>query len=799
MKVVRSWLLVTATLAVVLSGRVAGSEFKRAEHPFLLWTPAEIAALRKKIDTEPWAKDAYERMVASTDRLGDEMRNLFRYAVMGDRAAGDAEKKNLLTLLTAPDPLGAALEWRILAYDVLYQELTPGERRGLEDRFRRYIRYAIKPGGTYDTSLFNNERNYARYDGESGRYTRTNWLPNIIFPWKLSANLMAVVLRDEELIRETWAVHGSIQWYLDEYLGDLGFYSEEFSKMGSTPGALLLYCLGLRRLGLDELGFGYRGKGGATVRGHIESVLRITFPRIDLGSTRPRYPRVSAGDVRPWMPLEHSTVDGYFPDGSGGNELWRAHGAWGGPLRGRSPQWDRGKTEKMQTRLWFELGHRLWPDAGFDYFLVQMRSPDDEVFTPTLFFGIDPIEPGKVAPPPARSGVYSDRGLVMLRAEEGPEHWESAAPAVCLRLTANYAHNVNDTLALCGFYAFQRPIYLNPKSDPGYAFGFSRSVRSHCSVMVDGHIKVDDWGRTGSIEPQFTDDCTTRHAFEPEVKFVAARTRKRYDGVDETRALALTQDYLLDLFSCAGEKPHSYVWIVHTFGRAELAKAAAWKPSNDLADLIKELGDERSLKTRGENWTVTVRQVRPRREPDDSPLRGAWWSRKIGIRLAMLGQPETTAYVTATPKPRNPRPGRLGEMALVDGVTVLAARRAERAVFVALHEPFEGNPRVERFSRVAQRPEAVAVRVNGKPGSGVDDRLMLRIGDHHGDPVTLEGDDERFTFADFAFIRIHGDAVAVRGDLRAMRLHVGTSDSKLMVNGKARECRVEGGFMTWEP
>ena len=41
------------------------------------------------------------------------------------------------------------------------------------------------------------------------RYTRTNWLPNIIFPWKLSANLAAAALGDEQLIRETWATHGS--------------------------------------------------------------------------------------------------------------------------------------------------------------------------------------------------------------------------------------------------------------------------------------------------------------------------------------------------------------------------------------------------------------------------------------------------------------------------------------------------------------------------------------------------------------------------------------------------------------
>jgi len=191
---------------------VLAADVAKVKHPFLLWTSADLLAMREKIDTQPWAKKAYEEMVSSTDRQGDEIRHLFRYAVMGDQEAGQIEKKRLLSLLEDPDPLGTSLEWRILAYDVLYNELSPNERKAIERRLRRYIQYAVKPGGTYDGRLYSNERNYARYDGDEGRYTRTNWLPNIIFPWKISTNLAAAVLRDEKPIRETWAKHGSIQW-----------------------------------------------------------------------------------------------------------------------------------------------------------------------------------------------------------------------------------------------------------------------------------------------------------------------------------------------------------------------------------------------------------------------------------------------------------------------------------------------------------------------------------------------------------------------------------------------------------
>jgi hypothetical protein len=527
------------------------------------------------------------------------------------------------------------------------------------------------------------------------------------------------------------------------------------------------------------------------MRGHIESIIHITYPRIDLGTARPQYPRLTIGDVRGWFPFQDHTVAGYFADGEGGNELWRAHGAWGGRKRGSSKQWDRGKTEKMQLQLWFELGHKKWPDAGFDYFLAQMRRPDQDKYYPTLLFGLDPIDPAKARPPAAPSAVHPQRGLVMLRAEEGPGHWESAAPAVGMRLTTNYAHNVNDSLALVGYYALNRPIYMNPKSDPGYAFGFSRSVRSHCGVMVDGHVKVEDWGRTGSLEPQFTDDCTTRHAFGRLAKFVAARTAKRYPGVDETRAL-----YLLDAFSCSSGRPRWYAWIVHTIGKARPDRTEGWEASSDLAETIKELTSERSVDAGGKAWSITTRQVPPAAEPADTPLSQKWFARKIGVRMTMLGEDGTKAYLTDTPRPRSAKPNRPAPRVLVDGVTILASRKASRTAFVSLHEPFEGEPRIDQFRRIAQGPQAVGVAVGGREGSGVNDRVMLRIGDGHERPATLSGTGESFTFANYAFVRIGTDKVEASGDLRAMKLKV-SGRPRLLVNGKRRDATITAGVMTF--
>jgi len=55
-------------------------------------------------------------------------------------------------------------------------------------------------------------------------------------------------------------------------------------------------------------------------------------------------------------------------------------------------------------------------------------------------------------------------------------------------------------------------------------------------------------------------------------------------------------------------------------------------------------------------------------------------------------------------------------------------------------------------------------------GSGINDRLMVRLGDNYDQPLTLADDRESFTFADWAYLRIAKDKVEILGDLRAIRL-----------------------------
>ena len=739
------WAAVAAAAFAGLAASAAGAD---EEHPFILWTKQEAAALRKRIETQEWAKKAYAELPSGRDRDAPGLPSLLRYSVMGDRAAGEAEKKLLLGR-------GRGRYMDALRYDIVYDLLTAEERQKIESSWRQYVEGAMVRMA---------ER----------RFTRWNWLPNLGYPWYLQAHLMAVAMRDRALARKIFAGPNGLKWYLDEYLSDLGFYNEEFGKAYNTPDAILLWGRACKRLGLNEIGFGYKGRQGATIRGHIESFVRIGYPRVDLGTARAHYPRLSIGDARggrgfPAYGFQHANVAGFLLDGRAGGEARRHDlGFW----------------------CWFELAHAEWPDAGFGYFLAQRRGPEEDRYYPTLYFGLEPIEASSAAPP-APSGAYPGRGLVMLRAEETSGYWEGPGPAVGMRLATPYAHHIQDCFCLAGFYAHNRPIFVNHSHATNYTGvdpGYSNSSRSHSTVIVD------------NAEPKTIGEVPTRHDFGPLVKFAAARGRGIYEGVDQTRALMLTGEYLLDVFHVSSRRPRLYQWIIHTLGNACPGAPGAWARTRDLSGTLVDLGREWSLVTDG-TWSVTAVQSSGGANRAFSGFGERWFTRRVGVRTTMLGEAGTTAYHAWAPVV----PDAAGHWAGRDrfafgedepaGVAIVAVRRKPATTFVAVHEPFEGTARVWEVRRIAQTADAVCLRVAGVAGGGIDDRLMLRLGDEAGKPIMLAGEGEAFRFVGHAFVRAGKGRVDVAGKLLGMRLRVGGAGAKVFVNGKEAPAQQAGGVV----
>ncbi len=741
----------------------AETKMKDIDHPFLLWTPEEAAALRKRIETDPASKAQYDMMATTQVGKGHPtLWNLFNYMVMGDKAAGEREKKALLQFIgRKPEPMTwdvdpKTLKWNegmpssgdrhmrdeqtlnTLRYDVLYHELTPQQRAGVEKALRAYIDFHLDGHKPWHPAF---------------RYDRMSWLPNMHWPRAIGTHLMAVALKDQKAIDAMFRSDGGWKWFFDEYISDERFYNEEFGKYYSNIGTMLMYCEGLHRLGLDQYGYGYTGKGGATMRKYLEMPMWIGFPRLEAPEGgMPRYPTVVMGDAG-----ELELIGGYNAKGKGGNRIYStAH--MNGPL------------PKLQLPAWYEIGHRRFPDAHFDYFLAQLRKPGEKVYLPSLYWGVGPIDPKRVTPPAAPSYVTRERGFAMLRADETPSYWEGPRPAVALQFGMYYVHYVHDCFSILRYVSHNRAIYerMGKGTKKGYAGGdkWRDSVRGHCGVVVDGlQAQPVDRGNNGCENQRIRE-----HLAGP-ARFVAVQAEGVYPNVNQERALVLTDEYLFDLFWLASDKPRRYDWQVLARGGIVGLDNDAWAPLEGKSERWLHLHTLHTMSS-DDPWSAIIMQ--------DEEARG------VGVKVSALAEDGTTV-VGSTP------PG----MAQGDGASLIIARDKPETVFAVLHEPFQGGsakaPNTQ-FTRIAQTKQAIGVKVTGRK---LSDRILLDYGPAVSDkPITLEGDGESFTFTSFGFVRISRDVVEVTGDISAMKLRV-TGNPMLKFNGKPAAATVSDGIMRY--
>jgi hypothetical protein len=615
---------------------------------------------------------------------------------------------------------------------------------------------------------------------------------------------------------------------------------------------MLLWCEALERLGLGKYGYGYTGKGGATMERFLRMPFDLGYPRIDIPGGMPAYTIVQMGDTPGSLHAMNglgdgdAIVTGYLPDGQTGGLSWFGGGRMNGPL------------PKFMAPMWWELGHRRSPQAGFDYFLAQMRQPGQDLYLPSLYWGLGPIDPKQVRPPaPATSYVAMERGFAFLRADETAAYWEGPGPAVALQFGMYYVHYAHDGFSILGYHALNRTLYTHAwggqggtvnesiKAHPrGYIGGhpWHDTVRGYAGVVVDNLKALPIAGGDHGLQHH-----RLRQDFAPAVKFVAGRVkptevtdsrwvfneekdemetvsektvRGLYPGVDLERALFLTDEYLLDVFWLSSDRPRRYDWAVHGAGSHRLDAARGWAPTSELngSMLYRDAGeaqpegyadqrdgndllDVHKMDPGDAAWTGVIVQDGPHGDPKRCRLPPEWFARGVGVRVSMLGEAGTTVFAGRPPQGTGgPVADALRDYAALGGATLLVRRTVPATAFVALHEPFEGGEAkapATALERIGQDAGGVAVRILGKAGA-LNDRACLRYGEEVEGPLTLSGGGERFTFADHAFVRIGRDTVEAVGDLRAMKLKV-EGRPRLRLNGKDVPARVAGGYLEYGP
>jgi len=763
----RSFVTFVLMCVPVLGGAAADA----AEHPFCLWSKEQAAQIRRRIETDPVARRQYEltvKRVAEKRKLegivNSDFLDLFNYLVMGDRAAGERQKKAMLAFIgQRPDPMKLEFsldeknhKWvigmrshndrhqsknesiNILRYDILYNDLTPEQRRGVEEVFRLYIEFHLAGAKPWHPDF---------------RYDRASWLPNLHWWRPISTHTMAAVMQDRKALDSLFHSPGGFKWFMDEYLGDGRFYMEEFCKYECLMHGIILYCETVENLGWGGYGYGYKGPSGGCARNYIEMYSTIGLPRVMWPDGVVEYPAVSMGDsgeksVVPPVPL--------------GRTLY----AW-------------------------EMYHRRFPESRFDYFLAQARPRGQDTYLPSCFFGLPAIEATARPPQPAPSYASRGRGFALLRADESPAYWDSPKPAVALQFGMYYPHYIHDCFSILRYVANNRMVYARTGKlkAGGYTTNdpFRDHVRGHCGVVVDGlQAKPVDSGNEGTANHRIRED------FTKPVKFVAARAQGIYPDVDQERALLLTDDYLFDVFrlkstGASAGKDRVYDWQVITFGDVEGSQAAPWVELDKFAAKPRAdkpyLQDIRVLDVGNRAWSVTA-------------CFGPDGAAGPGVNVSMLPADATLVLSSLTPGDT----GYGGRQKERKGRSILVTRTAPDTVFAALHEPFARGPgsrRVERFEPIEQTEKGLAVRIVGKLGSGIDDRIMLACGDGANAPLEVSGRGEAYRFADHAWLRVGPDTVHVVGGLRGLSIPV-KGAPRLIVNGREHPARLEGGLLKAE-
>jgi hypothetical protein len=199
---------------------------------------------------------------------------------------------------------------------------------------------------------------------------------------------------------------------------------------------------------------------------------------------------ITSGDQRHGAPrraFPTATIEGLMPGQSrsetfknDGQRLWSSNRMNGQSHLVRSQNPNIG-VSKMRFPLWMEFCHQAWPeDARFRWALGQLAAPG-AAYQPSPYVLAAPVSAPAEAPS-APSTYGPERGIALLRAEEGPAYWTSPAPAVGLRFANNYVHEVNDSLAITNLHAFNRMLIHNGQTCNDYASNdpdFSQGTLGH--------------------------------------------------------------------------------------------------------------------------------------------------------------------------------------------------------------------------------------------------------------------------------------------------------------------------------
>ena len=729
-------------------------------HPYLL-PPAEKQRLTERLRTNDSARQQFEA-IKTRAKEGKFADAALAFALEGGPKFSEVVRRHLLQVLRErtkglDEDIAAGghrernmeFYWdtaEIRAYDLVYPALPPEERKSIETFYRQLGHY-------WKDSL--------------SRWTTT---PNLVFPIHYHAAVIGFCLDDEELIE--WGLRdsggkfgpgrGGLFPVLDAMLRDGAIWDEATIYAAVNVLQPMLQLAIVHRIYDGKDLFSFESPKGGSIKKLVDGYIALTYPRERTGVGPGSFHIATYGDGSTESPFSkhHSTDAIYLVN----------------------LPWVRGNY-RYEIIDSIEQAYYLSRDPKYAWFLSHSVERE-----PSFLYG-ETIPFGSVSPPPAPSSIFPEAGVAMLRADESPSYWTNGSIAVLQMMARGYGHDHRDKMMIV-MHAGGRLLYpdLNCIQYEPPSINWTANSVAHNTLVVDR-------GKTANAP------FTYRHEFTPDVKFLAT-IASCYPGVLQTRALALTREYLLDLFRAESELPHTYDWVLHAIGKLQLHNPAAYEPSSDLLQDYWWIENELRRET-AESWDADFIQqnglaIRGMgRQTDD------WFNDSAAVRVMMIGEPGTTVYGAEGPTggpPVDPLMNPEGNSPLL-----LVRRQCRRTCFGALHEPYKTNrPSINAVRKGAATDNAYLAEVSAK---NYFDRVAVSFSESKSNAVhalrSERDPQEIFVFSNYGYLRETPSGqgasarLIARGQWIGFRIRASQSMDSLMINGTNSVYRKEGDYLVF--
>ena len=317
-----------------------------------------------------------------------------------------------------------------------------------------------------------------------------------------------------------------------------------------------------------------------------------------------------------------------------------------------------GGTSRLKGSPFYETAWNVYHKPEYAWLTEGMKPTWQALFYPS--FPTDHLSLITDYCPRAKSRVFEEHGYAILRSVEGTDYWGGDSWAAFLNYYLDSVHSHRDKMNLI-LFGRGKVLAPDPEARASVPHAFSsqvqrelnRSTLCHNTLMVDGkqhngigeNLSLLDFKRT------------------PEVKTATIADLKGlvYPGVKLQRTVAVTDDYVLDVFQAASDEEHAYDWLFHAIDDEGKTRIYGGFTPTTLPDAVP--------------WTWLRN---PRSAVKDDTWHADWHQGDLRFRLTMLGVPGTE--VTASDFPKNDK----FESPPIP--MLIVRRKAKSATFIALYQ-----------------------------------------------------------------------------------------------------------------